>query len=53
MAQFHFLFLRPRVDHPYTFPLITKWNHSASYAGISTGLKDIRLLLDRRSKAQF
>ncbi|MBA0865594.1 hypothetical protein Goshw_013642 [Gossypium schwendimanii] len=21
--QFRFLFLRPRVDHPYTFPLIT------------------------------
>ncbi|MBA0811074.1 hypothetical protein Gohar_003009 [Gossypium harknessii] len=23
-ARFHFLFLRPRVDHPYTFPLITR-----------------------------
>ncbi|MBA0765729.1 hypothetical protein Gotri_014882 [Gossypium trilobum] len=23
-AQFHFLFLRPRVNHPYTFPLITR-----------------------------
>ncbi|MFQ6625644.1 hypothetical protein Gotur_004905 [Gossypium turneri] len=23
-ARFHFPFLRPRVDHPYTFPLITR-----------------------------
>ena len=23
-ARFHFPFLRPQVDHPYTFPLITK-----------------------------
>ncbi|KAH1106288.1 hypothetical protein J1N35_010056, partial [Gossypium stocksii] len=43
---FRFPFLRPRVDHPYTFPLIT------SYVGISTSLKDIRLLLDQQSKAQ-
>ncbi|MFQ6657345.1 hypothetical protein Gotur_027067 [Gossypium turneri] len=45
-AQFHFPFLRPRVDHLYTFLLIT------SYAGISTALEDIRFLLDRRSEAQ-
>ncbi|MFQ6631848.1 hypothetical protein Gotur_008730, partial [Gossypium turneri] len=29
------------------------WNHSASYVGIPTAFKDIRLLLDQRSKAQF
>ncbi|KAG8472164.1 hypothetical protein CXB51_036874 [Gossypium anomalum] len=52
-AQFRFPFLRPRVDQPYTFPLITRWNHSASYIGIPTSLKDIRLLLDQRSEAQF
>ncbi|MBA0875545.1 hypothetical protein Goshw_026199 [Gossypium schwendimanii] len=23
-ARFHFPFLRPRVNHPYTFPLITR-----------------------------
>ncbi|KAH1047766.1 hypothetical protein J1N35_038550 [Gossypium stocksii] len=46
-ARFRFLFLRPRVDHPYTFPLIT------SYVGLPTSLEDIRLLLDQRSKAQF
>ncbi|MFQ6649531.1 hypothetical protein Gotur_022676 [Gossypium turneri] len=45
-AQFRFLFLRPRVNHPYTFPLIT------SYVGIPTALEDIRLLLDQRSEVQ-
>ncbi|MFQ6650217.1 hypothetical protein Gotur_022844 [Gossypium turneri] len=52
-ARFHFPFLRPRVDHPYTFPLITRWNHSASYARLPTSLEDILLLLDQRSEAQF
>ncbi|KAG8485828.1 hypothetical protein CXB51_019168 [Gossypium anomalum] len=52
-AWFCFLFLRPRVNHPYTFPLIMRWNHSASYVGIPTSLEDIRLLLDQRSEAQF
>ncbi|KAG8499777.1 hypothetical protein CXB51_006521 [Gossypium anomalum] len=52
-ARFHFPFLRPRVDHPYTFPLIKRWNHSASYARLPTCLEDIRLLLKQRSEAQF
>ncbi|KAK5776300.1 hypothetical protein PVK06_044259 [Gossypium arboreum] len=52
-ARFRFPFLRPRVDHPYTFPLITRWNHSASYVGIPTSLEDIWLLLDERSEAKF
>ncbi|KAK5826448.1 hypothetical protein PVK06_021367 [Gossypium arboreum] len=52
-ARFRFPFLRPRVDQPYTFPLITRWNHSASYVGIPTSLEDIRLLLDQWSEAQF
>ncbi|MFQ6649532.1 hypothetical protein Gotur_022676 [Gossypium turneri] len=51
-AQFRFLFLRPRVNHPYTFPLITRWNHLVSYVGIPTALEDIRLLLDQRSEVQ-
>ncbi|MFQ6663925.1 hypothetical protein Gotur_031227 [Gossypium turneri] len=51
-AQFSFLFLHPRVDHSYTFPLITRWNHSVSYVGIPTALEDIKLLLDQRPKAQ-
>ncbi|KAG8497102.1 hypothetical protein CXB51_008299 [Gossypium anomalum] len=51
-ARFRFSFLRPRVDHPYTFPLITRWNHSASYARLPTCLEDIRLLLEQRSEAQ-
>ncbi|PPR85490.1 hypothetical protein GOBAR_AA35202 [Gossypium barbadense] len=51
-ARFRFPFLRPRVYHPYTFPLITRWNHSASYVRISTSLEDIRLLLDQRSEAE-
>ncbi|MFQ6627395.1 hypothetical protein Gotur_005358, partial [Gossypium turneri] len=45
-ARFRFSFLRPRVNHPYTFPFIT------SYVGIHTALEDIRLLLDQRSKVQ-
>ncbi|MFQ6630985.1 hypothetical protein Gotur_009667 [Gossypium turneri] len=49
-ARFRFPFLRP-VDHPYTFPLITRWNHSASYARLPTSLEDIRLLLDQQSEA--
>ncbi|MBA0792930.1 hypothetical protein Gohar_017381, partial [Gossypium harknessii] len=48
-ARLHFPFLRPRVDHPYTFSLITRWNHLASYVGIPA-LEDIRLLLDQRSE---
>ncbi|KAG8486805.1 hypothetical protein CXB51_020305 [Gossypium anomalum] len=52
-ARFRFPFLRHRVNHPYTFPLIMRWNHSASYVGIPTSLEDIRLLLDQRSEAQF
>ncbi|MFQ6655487.1 hypothetical protein Gotur_026016 [Gossypium turneri] len=45
-AQFRFPFLRPRVDHPYTLPLIT------SHARLPSSLEDIRLLLDQRSEAQ-
>ncbi|MFQ6624148.1 hypothetical protein Gotur_003384 [Gossypium turneri] len=45
-ARFYFPFLCPRVNHPYTFPLLTRWNHSASYVGIPTALEDIRLLLN-------
>ncbi|KAG8472835.1 hypothetical protein CXB51_034769 [Gossypium anomalum] len=51
-VRFRFPFLRHRVNHPYTFPLITRWNHSASYVGIPISLEDIRLLLDQRSEAQ-
>ncbi|MBA0652966.1 hypothetical protein Goklo_020180 [Gossypium klotzschianum] len=51
-AQFRFPFLRPRVDHPYTFSVITRWNHSVSYIGILTALEDIRLLLYQRSEEQ-
>lgn len=51
-ARLHFPFLRPRVDHPYTFSLITRWNQLASYVGIPTALEDIRLLLDQRSETQ-
>ncbi|KAG8487087.1 hypothetical protein CXB51_020639 [Gossypium anomalum] len=49
-ARFRFPFLGPRVDHPYTFPLIT--SRSASYVGIPNSLEDIRLLLDQRSDTQ-
>ncbi|MBA0848966.1 hypothetical protein Goshw_009286 [Gossypium schwendimanii] len=30
-----------------------RWNHPASYVRIPTAFKDIRLLLDQRSEAQF
>ncbi|MFQ6649213.1 hypothetical protein Gotur_022569 [Gossypium turneri] len=46
-ARFRFPFLRHRVNHLYTFPLIT------SYVGIPTALEDIRLLLDQLLEAQF
>ncbi|KAH1039377.1 hypothetical protein J1N35_041120 [Gossypium stocksii] len=46
-ARYRLPFLRPRVNHPHTFPLIT------SYVGIPTSLEDVRLLLDQRSEAQF
>ncbi|KAH1083130.1 hypothetical protein J1N35_022891 [Gossypium stocksii] len=52
-ARYQFPFLRPQVNHPHTFPLITRWNYSASYVGIPTSLENIRLLLDQRSEAQF
>ncbi|MFQ6627553.1 hypothetical protein Gotur_004767, partial [Gossypium turneri] len=48
---FRYPFLRPRVNHLYTFPLVTRWSHSPSYRGIPTALEDIRLLLDQRSEA--
>ncbi|KAH1122388.1 hypothetical protein J1N35_005548 [Gossypium stocksii] len=51
-ARLRFPFLHPRVDHPYAFPLITRWNHSASYVRIPTSLEDIWLLLDQRLEAQ-
>ncbi|KAG8480961.1 hypothetical protein CXB51_025650 [Gossypium anomalum] len=51
-VRFRFPFLRHRVDHPYTFPLIKRWNHSTSYVRIPTSLEDIRLVLDQRSEAQ-
>ncbi|MFQ6655395.1 hypothetical protein Gotur_025971 [Gossypium turneri] len=51
-ARFRFPFLRPRVNHPYTFPLVTRWNHPASYRGLPSELKDIRLLLEQRSEAE-
>ncbi|MFQ6633870.1 hypothetical protein Gotur_010274, partial [Gossypium turneri] len=50
-ALFRFPFLRLRVDHPYTFLLITRWNHPASHAQLPTKLEDIRLLLDLQSEA--
>ncbi|KAG8478585.1 hypothetical protein CXB51_028436 [Gossypium anomalum] len=52
-ARFRFPFLRPRVDNPYTFPLITRWNRSASYVEIPNSLEDLLLLLDQRSDTQF
>ncbi|KAK5792572.1 hypothetical protein PVK06_033687 [Gossypium arboreum] len=52
-ARSRFPFLHPQVDHPYTFPLITRWNHSASYVRLPTCLEDIWLLLDQRSEAEF
>ncbi|MFQ6664572.1 hypothetical protein Gotur_031640 [Gossypium turneri] len=52
-ARFRFPFLRPRVNHPYTFPLVTRWNHPASYRGLPSKLEDIRLLLEQRSEAEF
>ncbi|MBA0784307.1 hypothetical protein Gotri_001894, partial [Gossypium trilobum] len=45
LAWFHFPFLRHLVNHPYTFPLITRC--STSYVGIPTTLEDIRHLLDQ------
>ncbi|MFQ6624875.1 hypothetical protein Gotur_003541, partial [Gossypium turneri] len=45
-ARFRFSFLRPRVNHPYTFSLIT------NYIGIPTTLEDIQLLLNQRSEVQ-
>ncbi|MBA0761233.1 hypothetical protein Gotri_023909, partial [Gossypium trilobum] len=51
-ARFCFPFLRPRVNHPYTLPLITRWNHPTSYVGIPTVLEDMRLLLDQLSEEQ-
>ncbi|KAG8493498.1 hypothetical protein CXB51_010909 [Gossypium anomalum] len=49
-VRFRFPILRPQVNHPYTFPLLTRWNHSVSYGGIFTALEDIQLLLDQRSE---
>ncbi|KAG8478700.1 hypothetical protein CXB51_028544 [Gossypium anomalum] len=52
-ARFRFPFLCLRVNHPYTFSLITRWNHPTSYIGIPTTLEDIQLLLDQQLEAQY
>ncbi|MFQ6652447.1 hypothetical protein Gotur_024308, partial [Gossypium turneri] len=52
-ARFCFPFLHHRVNHPYTFPLVTRCNHPASYRGLPSELEDIRLLLEQRSEAEF
>ncbi|KAG8479181.1 hypothetical protein CXB51_029901 [Gossypium anomalum] len=52
-ARFRFPFLRPRVNHIYTFPFIMRWNYLVSYVGIPTTLEDIRLLLNQLLETQF
>ncbi|KAH1072526.1 hypothetical protein J1N35_024854 [Gossypium stocksii] len=52
-AWYRLPFLHPRVDYPYTFPLITTWNHRSSYMGLPKVLQDIRLLLYQPSKVNF
>ncbi|MBA0777815.1 hypothetical protein Gotri_005788 [Gossypium trilobum] len=37
----------------YVRAFIMRWNNEASHVGITEELKDIRLLLDQRSKADF
>ncbi|MBA0699290.1 hypothetical protein Goari_000939 [Gossypium aridum] len=46
-------FLRLRVKDSYMFPLVTRWNHGPIYVGLPEHVKDIRLLLDQRLKAEF
>lgn len=53
LAWFRFLFLRPRAKYPYTFPLVTRWNHALSHVGLPTELQDIRLLLDQQLEVDF
>ncbi|KAK5784623.1 hypothetical protein PVK06_039149 [Gossypium arboreum] len=52
-AWYHLPFLRPRVNYPYTFSLVTRWNHDPSYARLPNKLQNIRLLLDQQSKKEF
>ncbi|MBA0877863.1 hypothetical protein Goshw_017630 [Gossypium schwendimanii] len=54
-SKFYIRFYNYYIDLKYNCMLkiyLIKWNHSASYVRIPTALKDIRLLLDQRSKAQ-
>ncbi|MFQ6621812.1 hypothetical protein Gotur_002274 [Gossypium turneri] len=46
-VQYRYLFLHPRANYPYTFPLVT------SHVRLPIELQDIRLLLDQRSEAKF
>ncbi|MFQ6636576.1 hypothetical protein Gotur_013787 [Gossypium turneri] len=48
-AWWQLLFLRHQVNDPYTFPLVIR----PSYVGLPEQLKDIWLLLDQHSKAEF
>ncbi|MBA0628674.1 hypothetical protein Godav_023357 [Gossypium davidsonii] len=45
-------FLRPQVNDPYTFSLVTRWNYGPSYVRLPEQLKDIRLMLDQRSEVE-
>ncbi|MBA0863282.1 hypothetical protein Goshw_018995 [Gossypium schwendimanii] len=45
-------FLCPRAVYPYTFSLITRWNHELSYLGLLEKLQDIWILLDQRSEVE-
>ncbi|KAH1129306.1 hypothetical protein J1N35_000684, partial [Gossypium stocksii] len=54
--KFYIRFYNYYVDLKYNCILkiyLIRRNHSASYVGIPTSLKNIRLLLDQRSEAQF
>ncbi|KAH1032310.1 hypothetical protein J1N35_044484 [Gossypium stocksii] len=46
-------FLHPKVNDPYTFALVTRWNHTSSYIRLPEQLEDIRLLSDQCSEANF
>ncbi|MBA0777879.1 hypothetical protein Gotri_005841 [Gossypium trilobum] len=53
LARYRLPFLHPEANYCYTFPLVTRWNHRPSYARVPKEMRDIQLLLDQQSEAEF
>ncbi|KAL4281637.1 hypothetical protein GQ457_03G031160 [Hibiscus cannabinus] len=52
-AWYRMPFLRPIVKGSFVFPLVLTWSSDLSHRDIPDELRDIRLLIDQKAKAEF